>query len=160
MTFFNVRPRLFGIAYRMRGSAAEAGDAVQDVWLWCFALLVRLAAFAGWMLSRFTVPPRARWVNLVGAVGILALLYSAVSPDDDAFQQELIRPGTPALTVSAHTRVAPRRSPADLSIAKLVEAGDPIRVPRTGRSFVIDQPLELDTHFHAPMSIHSPPAAF
>jgi RNA polymerase sigma-70 factor (TIGR02957 family) len=31
--FFGVRPRLFGIAYRMLGSAAEAEDLVQDVWL-------------------------------------------------------------------------------------------------------------------------------
>src|SRR5215468_8566978 len=31
--FNNVRPRLFGIAYRMLGSAAEAEDIVQDVWL-------------------------------------------------------------------------------------------------------------------------------
>jgi RNA polymerase sigma-70 factor (TIGR02957 family) len=32
-TFVGVRPRLFGIAYRMLGSAAEAEDIVQDVWL-------------------------------------------------------------------------------------------------------------------------------
>ena len=31
--FENVRPRLFGIAYRMLGSAAEAEDIVQDAWL-------------------------------------------------------------------------------------------------------------------------------
>lgn len=31
--FENVRPRLFGIAYRILGSAAEAEDIVQDVWL-------------------------------------------------------------------------------------------------------------------------------
>ena len=31
--FIGVRPRLFGIAYRMLGSAAEAEDIVQDVWL-------------------------------------------------------------------------------------------------------------------------------
>jgi len=31
--FISVRPRLFGIAYRMLGSAAEAEDIVQDVWL-------------------------------------------------------------------------------------------------------------------------------
>jgi RNA polymerase sigma-70 factor (TIGR02957 family) len=31
--FVGVRPRLFGIAYRMLGSAAEADDIVQDVWL-------------------------------------------------------------------------------------------------------------------------------
>ena len=31
--FLSVRPRLFGIAYRMLGTAAEAEDIVQDVWL-------------------------------------------------------------------------------------------------------------------------------
>ena len=31
--FMTVRPRLFGIAYRMLGSTAEAEDVVQDVWL-------------------------------------------------------------------------------------------------------------------------------
>ncbi len=31
--FFGVRPRLFGIAYRMLGSVTEAEDLVQDVWL-------------------------------------------------------------------------------------------------------------------------------
>jgi RNA polymerase sigma-70 factor (ECF subfamily) len=31
--FFGMRPRLFGIAYRLLGSAAEADDIVQDVWL-------------------------------------------------------------------------------------------------------------------------------
>ena len=32
-TFLRMRPRLFGIAYRMLGSAAEAEDVVQDAWL-------------------------------------------------------------------------------------------------------------------------------
>ncbi len=31
--FASVRPRLFGIAYRMLGSSAEAEDIVQEVWL-------------------------------------------------------------------------------------------------------------------------------
>jgi RNA polymerase sigma factor (sigma-70 family) len=31
--FMSARPRLFGIAYRMLGSAAEAEDIVQDVWV-------------------------------------------------------------------------------------------------------------------------------
>lgn len=31
--FMSVRPRLFGVAYRMLGSAAEAEDIVQDVWI-------------------------------------------------------------------------------------------------------------------------------
>ena len=33
LAFSPVRPRLFGIAYRMLGSSAEAEDVVQDVWL-------------------------------------------------------------------------------------------------------------------------------
>src|SRR4051794_2291840 len=33
LVFASVRPRLFGIAYRMLGSSAEAEDIVQDVWL-------------------------------------------------------------------------------------------------------------------------------
>jgi len=33
LAFAPLRPRLFGIAYRMLGSAAEAEDVVQDVWL-------------------------------------------------------------------------------------------------------------------------------
>jgi RNA polymerase sigma factor (sigma-70 family) len=32
-TFLSVRPRLFAIAYRMLGSAAEAEDVVQDAWV-------------------------------------------------------------------------------------------------------------------------------
>ena len=31
--FMAVRPRLFGIAYRMLGSATEAEDVLQDVWI-------------------------------------------------------------------------------------------------------------------------------
>jgi len=31
--FAGVRPRLFGIAYRMLGSAAEAEDIVQEAWI-------------------------------------------------------------------------------------------------------------------------------
>jgi RNA polymerase sigma-70 factor (ECF subfamily) len=32
-TFQTVRPRLFGIAYRVRGSATEADDVAQDTWI-------------------------------------------------------------------------------------------------------------------------------
>lgn len=32
-TFTAARPRLFGIAYRMLGSVAEAEDIVQEAWL-------------------------------------------------------------------------------------------------------------------------------
>jgi len=122
-----------------------------------FAVLVGLAAFAGWTLSRFSVPRRKGWVHRVGGAGILALLFSIVSPDDDTFQQELIRPATPSVTISAHTRVAQRRSLTDLWINAFVATGDPILAPRTGRSYVADRPLEHQTDFQAPVSIHSPP---
>jgi hypothetical protein len=72
-------------------------------------LLAGLAAFAGWTLSRFALPRFVRWVNLLGGVCILTLFFSIVSPND-GFQQELIRPPTPSVRLSAHLRVAPRRS--------------------------------------------------
>ncbi|PWT78424.1 MAG: hypothetical protein C5B58_15295 [Acidobacteria bacterium] len=124
-----------------------------------WALFVGLAAFAGWTLSRFTVSQNRDWINFLGGVGILALFFSIVSPDDDGFQQELIRPATPAVRVSAHTRVAQRRSPANFSISAVVETEIPILITAKARSFATDQPFELGTHFHTLISIHSPPLA-
>ncbi len=137
------------------------------------ALLVGLAVLAGWRLSRFSEPPRKGCVHRRGGVGFLALFFSIVSPevviigpgpdgvlgtsDDDTFQLQLIRPASPSVTISAHTRVAQRRSRTDLWINAFVAAGDPILAPRTGCSFVADRPLERQTHFQAPISIHSPP---
>ena len=136
------------------------------------ALLVGSAAFAGWTLSRFLVRSRKGWFHRFRGVGILALFFSIVSPevvigpgpdrvfgtsDDDSFQLQLIRPATASLTISAHTRVA-RRSLTDLWVDALVATGD-ILAPRTGRSFVADRPPERQTHFLAPISIHSPPGA-
>jgi hypothetical protein len=123
------------------------------------ALSLSLAAFAGWTLSQFAVRRRVRWVNLLGGVGVLALFFSIVSPDDDLFQQELLRPDALSVSVSAHTRVVPGRSPADFSISAFVAAGDHVRSPRTGCSFVPDHPVTLETYFHASLSIHSPPTA-
>jgi len=122
-------------------------------------VLVGLRAFAGWTLYSFTAPRRAGWVNLFGGIGILALFFSIVSPEDDGFQQELIRPATPSVRVSAQTRLAARRSPSDLAINAFVKAGNPIRVPRIGRLLVMDQSFKHDTYFHGPFPIHSPPVA-
>jgi hypothetical protein len=99
------------------------------------------------------------WVNWLGGVGILALFFSIASPDDDAFQQELIRPTPPSATVSSQAKVAQRGSLVNLSINAFAAAGDPIRALRTGRSVVMDQHLDRLTHFRAPFSIHSPPIA-
>src|SRR5215467_13805269 len=106
-----------------------------------YALLLGLAAFSGWTLSGSIVPRRMAWVHWLGGVGILCLFFSVVSPDDDPFQQELLRPATPSIRVSAHTSVVSRRSLADLSIPSAFSAaGNPILAFRTGRLFVMDQP--------------------
>ena len=123
------------------------------------ALLVGLAAFAGWTLSRSIVPRRMAWVHWLGGVGILALFFSIVSPDDDAFQQELLRPTPPSATVSSRTKIARPARLGDLSINAFAAAEDPILPLRTGRSVVMDQPFDRLTHFRAPILIHSPPIA-
>ena len=57
--FLKARPRLFGIAYRMLGSAAEAEDIVQDVWLrWQAAdrsVVLDPPAFLTTMATRLTI---------------------------------------------------------------------------------------------------------
>jgi len=119
--------------------------------IWVF--LLGLAAVTGWTLSRFTISRLVVWAHVVSGLGIVAPSFSTVSLDNDGFQQELIRPAAPSVRLSARTRVAPRRSRSDASINALVGAGDPIRVPMTSRWFVVDQPLELNTHFGAPIPI-------
>ncbi len=57
--FTTVRPRLFGIAYRMLSSAAEAEDLVQDVWLrwqsYDRASVVNPAAFLATTTTRLAI---------------------------------------------------------------------------------------------------------
>jgi len=57
--FGGVRPRLFGIAYRMLGSAAEAEDIVQDVWVrwqrYDRALVENPPAFLATMTTRLSI---------------------------------------------------------------------------------------------------------
>jgi RNA polymerase sigma-70 factor (TIGR02957 family) len=72
--FTSVRPRLFGIAYRMLGSVAEAEDLVQDVWLrWQTtdrAAVVNPAAFLATTTTRAAInelkSARARRETYVG----------------------------------------------------------------------------------------------
>ncbi len=138
------------------------------------ALLVGLAAFAGWTLSRFSVPPCKGWFHRLGGVGILALLPSIASSevvigpgpdgvfgtsDDDTFQLQFIRPATPSVTISAHESCA---APiANRLVGQCIRSH---RRPHPGSTngslfFVADRPLERQTHFQAQISIHSPPIA-
>jgi hypothetical protein len=123
----------------------------------CVSLIV-LAAFAGWTLSRLTVPRFVRWINLIERVGILTLLFCIVAPND-RFQQESIRATTPSVRVSAQARVERRRSSEILLINSFVKAKDPIRVCKTSRSFVRDQLLSSIRTSTLPIPIHSPPVA-
>jgi RNA polymerase sigma-70 factor (TIGR02957 family) len=51
-TFERLRPRLFGIAYRMLGSRAEAEEVVQDAWLrWHEADKTQLVNTEAWLVS-------------------------------------------------------------------------------------------------------------
>jgi RNA polymerase sigma factor (sigma-70 family) len=53
--FMSVRPRLFGIAYRMLASAAEAEDVVQDVWVrWQTADRSRVRDAAAFLVTTAT----------------------------------------------------------------------------------------------------------
>ena len=83
----------------------------ENIW----ASSVGLAAFAGWTLSRFTVPRRVVWANVLSGLGILAPSFSTVSLTDDGFQQELICPATSSVRLSARTIASPRRSLSDSS---------------------------------------------
>ena len=123
------------------------------------ALLVGLAAFARWTVSCSTGTRHMQWVHWLGGVGTLAFLFPVVSLDDDAFQQELVRPMPPSATVSSHTKIAQRGSLVDFLLNAVAAAGDPIPALETGCLVVMDQPLDRLTHFQDPISIHSPPIA-
>jgi len=123
------------------------------------ALLVGLAAFACWALARSIVPRHMAWLHWLGGVGILAFFFSIVSPDDDAFQQELIRPTPPSATVSLHTKIAQPGRLGDLSINAFAAPEDPVLALRAGRLVVMDQTFDRLTHFRASISSHSPPIA-
>jgi len=58
-------------------------------------------------VSRVWRTPLCHWtVMLLGSVGVLAFLLSAVLPDDDAYQQEFFHSGVSVRVVGRHTREA------------------------------------------------------
>jgi hypothetical protein len=121
-------------------------------------LLVRLSAFAGWTLSASLCLGLCVGLTCL-AEGVFSLLFFSIVSPNHGFQQELMGPPTPSLRLSAHTRVAPRRSPINFSVNPFREAEGPMQVPKTSRSLVGDQPLEFNTHLHGRIPIHSPPVA-
>ena len=124
-----------------------------------FALLLGLAALAGWTMYCCAVTRRLGWFRWLRGVGFLALFFSVVSPDDDAFQQELNRPTPPCRIVAAQTKIGRRGPVLHLSINSSAAAWGPIPAFRTGRLLVMDQLFDARTHFEGPTLIHSPPVA-
>ena len=114
-------------------------------------------AFALWTFFRLPRVESSKLVNLLGSAGILGLIFSVVSPDDDLIQKELICPAGQSVRVLPCSRTVPRRQLAAFSIDTLAVAAHPVLVPRAGCSFVTHQCLDLGTHFATSILIHSPP---
>ena len=92
--FVSVRPRLFGIAYRMLGSAAEAEDLVQDVWLrWQTtnrSAVLNPPAFLATTITRLAInvaqsahtrPPGFCDVDVIWASGQAMRMFDAAAHD-------------------------------------------------------------------------------
>ena len=97
-TFMTVRPRLFGIAYRMLGSAAEAEDVVQDVWV-------------RWQtVDRHLVRDAAAFLVTVATRLAINVIQSARSRREtyvDTWPQEPVDPGAdPRAGVEQHQALA------------------------------------------------------
>jgi len=109
----------------------------------------------GWAVLAGKTPgngTRRRRVQLLGAIGILAFLVSAISPDDDCLQLDFTRPAAQKLSPIRCVKVAP----AKFLIAPTVQAHlhHPTMVSATT---VASLGIRLGTLAAPPNSIHSPP---
>jgi hypothetical protein len=97
--------------------------------------------------------------TFVAALGILAVLCSAVSPVDDSFQSELIRPGPPSVTVVRHIKDLTQGLPLPRWICALAVMLQ-LLLPEIGLPSIPDEQLHLRTADAAsPLVVHSPPPA-
>ncbi len=98
--FEDLRPRLFGLAYRLLGSAQDAEDAVQDAWLrWSGADHIAVASPGAWLTTALTrlcltrlTSARARRETYVGPWLPEPILTTdpAVGPAETAAQRESV----------------------------------------------------------------------
>ena len=122
------------------------------------SLPLNVAGSAFWTGVRFAARMHARHVlYLPGVVGILALVFSATSPNDDWIQSELIRPAVQSVRTVGSIASLPRRPLNTISIAALVEGAQDRLLTRTGRSLVVQRRSPLGVYFSAPVLIHAPP---
>jgi hypothetical protein len=120
-------------------------------------LLLAVLTLALWVLSRPTLSRRHRLVSLLGGIGIFALVFCAISPDDDLFQQELIRPQAQCTRLSAFAKLAPKRPCTGFWMGVCVRAEYPALFPGTGRFRIGDQLPNIAAQLASSTSIHSPP---
>ena len=122
------------------------------------SLLLGVAA-STWMCAHFARRTQgcrvAVW--LCGA-GIFALIFSAISPDNDLIRRELVRPAVQSANLVRHLKAVPRRRGNVSSLAILFEGSHPLLLPRTGLFFFADQGVRLHTRFASAVLIHSPPS--
>jgi hypothetical protein len=121
-------------------------------------LLLGLAFFALWIRVTFTRHLCRQLMFCLGGLGIVALTCSALSPNDDLLQRDLIHPAARSLNVARHVRtVLPRRPLGALSIDTLAQAHR-VSLPTTREMIAVEHRRHhLRTLLAIPASIHSPP---
>jgi hypothetical protein len=118
-------------------------------------LLVGLAFFAFWIRVTFTRRLQRQLIFCLGGLGIFALTFSALSPNDDLLQRDLIHPAARSLNVARHVRAVPRRPLGTVPIDTPVAQG---HEPTTREPIVVDHGCQhIRTLLAIPASIHSPP---
>jgi hypothetical protein len=101
----------------------------------------------------------ARW-GLIGAIGILAFLFSAVSPDDDDIQQESVQGNKPKQLVLANykaTRAVDTFGTSTVRSALVTQPRPTIRRAVVGRVLSVDESI-LGTIVSSRIGDRSPPS--
>jgi len=121
-------------------------------------LLLGLVFFAFRIRVSFTRRLPRQLTFCLGGLGIFALTFSALSPNDDLLQRDLIHPAARSLNVARHVRAVPRRPLGTVRIDTPVAQGHRVSQPTTREPIVVDHGRQhIRTLLAIPASIHSPP---
>jgi hypothetical protein len=121
---------------------------------------------AAWPFSRLRLREVIRLshccvlLGLLGAFGVLALVFSAVSPEDDDIQQEFVQGNKPEQRVLANykaTREVRNSGPSTVLPARLAQPRPTIRRAVVGRVLSVDEKI-LGTIVGSRTGDRSPPS--